>query len=453
MLRVFLVLFLAACSQCLHADEPSWRVGFASTKITPASPVRMAGYGSKARQQPFERIELDLFAKAMVIEDADGKRGLLITADLVGLTKPITVKIYERIEKQTGITREQIIINASHTHTGPVVGLDPEQLSYLGNDDHAKATIKYTHLLVKRIVDLASEAVDGMKPAVLSLGTGVATFPMNRREFTERGVRLGVNPRGLVDRSVPVLKIASPSGELRGVVLGAACHLTTLGGSDMQISGDYAGYAQRQIQQNHPGAVAMFVQGCGGDANPFPDGTEEISRVHGMTLAAEVERVLSEKMRPIAGGLKTLVAPAAIPLQQSISDDTYDKMNRASGANRNVAKQIKEKLAAGDKLPTHYDTEISLWQFGDDLTWVALPGEVVVDYVHLVERAIGPRKLWVSAYCHDVFGYLVTSRVLDEGGYEIRGIYSGALGLIDPSAEKVVVNVLTDLARQAGRGN
>ena len=72
---------------------------------------------------------------------------------------------------------------------------------------------------------------------------------------------LGVNPRGLADRSVPVLRIDAPDGKLLVIVCGAACHNTTLGAQDYEISGDYTGHAQRLIEAQHPGAVAMFVQG------------------------------------------------------------------------------------------------------------------------------------------------------------------------------------------------
>ena len=62
-----------------------------------------------------------------------------------------------------------------------------------------------------------------------------------------------------------------------------------------------------------------------------------------------------------------------------------------------------------------------------------------------------PNQLWVAAYCNDVFGYLPSSRVLGEGGYETRGLYSGVPGFFDPKAEEVVVRAVRELARKAGR--
>lgn len=332
-----------------------------------------------------------------------------------------------------------------------MIGIDEEILAGLGNPKHIKGTIRYTQRLCDQIVELSVQATTQLEPAKLSWGVGVATFVMNRREFTERGVRLGVNPRGLADRSVPVLKIESADGKLRSVLIGTACHNTTLGGRDMQISGDFAGYAQQHVERELKGVQAMFMQGCGGDANPFPRGTEEISRMHGMTLGTEVLRVLETELKPIRGPLTTLLTTVALPLQNDLSEENLAKLEAASGSTREVARKLKEKRDAGEKVPTSFESQIALWQFGEDLTLVALPGEVVVDYVRLIEDAIGPRKLWVSAYNHDVFGYIPSARVLREGGYEIRGIYTGGFGIFAPETEQVVVKHVRALAVAAKR--
>jgi len=109
------------------------------------------------------------------------------------------------------------------------------------------------------------------------------------------------------------------------------------------------------------------------------------------------------------------------------------------------------KLERGEKLPDHYRCPFTVWQFGNDLTLVGLPGEVVVDYVALLEKTLGPNQLWLAAYCNDVFGYLPSAKVLAEGGYETRGLYAGGAGFFDPTAEQVVVQTVRELAKKAGR--
>src|SRR5439155_3370049 len=240
-------------------------------------------------------------------------------------------------------------------------------------------TVAYTKDLQDKIVELAVRAAAKLQPAKVSWGVGVVHFVMNRREFTtERGVILGVNPRGLADRSVPVLRIDDPNGKMLPVVCGAASHNTTLGGEIYDISGDYAGHAQRLIEEQHPGAQAMFVLGCAGDANPYPRGTHEISLTHGKELAREVERVLTGKPQPVRGPLKTAFGEAALPLASPPTREELENRAAAkSGALPWVAQQMLAKLQRGEKLPTEYVCPLAVWQFADDLTLVALSGEVV----------------------------------------------------------------------------
>src|SRR5262249_36261992 len=110
-----------------------------------------------------------------------------------------------------------------------------------------------------------------------------------------------------------------------------------------------------------------------------------------------------------------------------------------------------QRLDRGEKLPTHYRAPQAVWQLGNDLTLVAMSGEVVVDYVPLLEKALGPNRLWVAAYANDVFGYVPSARILSEGGYETRGIYDGGIGLFDPKTQDVLVDAVRDLAAKVGR--
>ncbi|MEX2137924.1 MAG: neutral/alkaline non-lysosomal ceramidase N-terminal domain-containing protein [Pirellulales bacterium] len=429
------------------ADD--WKVGIATVKITPEEPLQMAGYASRTR--PFERVNDDLYAKALALEDADGHRAVIIATDLIGFKAAIAEPICRQITEKTGLARDQILLNSIHTHSGPTLSLDPEPREGFPADD-ARKTAAYTRALQEKIVDLAARALADLKPARLSAGSGVATFVMNRREVTRDGIILGVNPRGLADRSVPVLRIDNADGDLRAVLFFCACHNTTLGPQNMLLSGDYGGYAQRTVEDQHPGVAALMLLGCAGDANPHPRGTMDLAREHGESLGKEVSRVLGEKLKPIRGPLKTVLQQVAIPLAESPPREELEKMAKTGpGYKQGVARELLALMDKHEKVPTHYTAPIAVWQFGDDLTLVALPGEVVADYVPLLERALGPLDLWIAAYSNDVFGYLPSARVIEEGGYETRGIYSGGPGFFSPQAQDTVINAVRELAHKAGR--
>jgi neutral ceramidase len=444
------LVLAGSCGQAQEARAPEgsapWNVGFARVDITPERPVWMSGYSS--RDKPSGGVAARIHAKAMVLEDARGQQGVVVTTDLIGVYGFLTEPVYQEVTKKIKLPRDRFLFTCSHNHAGPTISLDASARGKKSAEEAAN-TVKYTRELQKKLTALILQAFSDVKPARLSWGVGVAPFVMNRREFTSRGVILGVNPRRAVDRSVPVLRVQGPDGKLRGVLFGCACHNTTLTGRNYQISGDYAGFAQEWIEAKHPGTYALFLTGCAGDANPYPRGTLELARVHGRTLGAEVCRVLDTRLQPVVGPLATASGVASLPFQARLSREELTRVaegrQRSPSAN---AKALLEKLKRGEKLPTHQPAPLSVWQLGN-LTLVALSGEVVVDYVYRIEKALGPRNLWIAAYAHEVFGYVTSARVQQEGGYEAKGIYGK--GLFAPETEEVYVTKVRELASKVGR--
>jgi neutral ceramidase len=444
---LLVVGFMLCEAGTARPDETDLQVGVARAKITPEGPIRMAGYAS--RNKPSEGVLADLYAKAMAFEDTKGERAVLLTADVIGYNAKVADLVCKRIIEKTSLARRQILLNPSHTHTGPVIGV-PGATGYGLEGEDAQRVHEYADKLAGQLAELAAAALADLKPAKVAWGLGVTHIVMNRREFTERGVRLGFNPRGYVDRGVPVLRVDSPDGTLRAFVFGCACHNTTLTGKHYELAGDYAGFAQQYVEEQLPGVQAMFMIGCGGSANPYPRGTVEAAQQNGQSLGAEVCRVAAEKLAPVRGPLRAELDQAALPLQPMPSREELEAMVKGPGYLAYNARRMLEMLDRGESLPREYPAPIAVWQFGDDLTLVGLPGEVVNDYVPLVETAIGHRKLWIAGYSNDDFGYLPTAKVLAEGGYETRGLIPDA-GFFSPEVEGVVLAKVRQMAEKAGR--
>lgn len=447
------VLVLAAmlsgpCSTARAAEAP-WLAGVASVKITPAEPVLM--YGFSGRNKPHQGVAGDLFAKALALQDPAGARAVLVTCDLGGVHGDMTARIAARLHAKHQLPRSALLINASHTHAGPLAWAGDEPA--LAASPAWKATTDYIAWLERQVEEVALRALARLEPAALSWGLGVAPFVMNRREFTDKGVVLGVNPKGPVDRSVLVLRVDDPDAKLRAVVMGAACHCTCTGSKNFQIDGDYAGHAQAEVEARFPGAQAMFLAGCGGDANPWPRGELDHARQHGATLAAEVARVLATKLAPVRPPLRAASRVADLPVAPPAPRAELEAMAKSSfGWQRYIGARQLALLDAGRAPATSFPMPVALWQFGGDLTLAALGGEPVGDYVPLIEGAIGPLRLWVAGYCGDVFGYVPTARILREGGYETRGIDRGdAVGQFTPEAERRILDAILGLARETGR--
>ena len=198
----------------------TWKVGLARVKITPQRPVALLGYGD--RTGPFESVAADIYAKAMALEDQRGERAVLVTADLVGFQAAVTTdEVCRRIAEKTGLERRQLLFNASHSHTGPLVSLDPHpQANSVAHPplspDDVRETVAYTQQLRNQLVDVVCEALANLQPAQLAWGTGQIGFPMNRRLPQDGRVVMADNPAGPTDRSVPVLRVQAADGRLAG---------------------------------------------------------------------------------------------------------------------------------------------------------------------------------------------------------------------------------------------
>ncbi|MFH1266092.1 MAG: hypothetical protein ABIK89_10220, partial [Planctomycetota bacterium] len=257
------LLIASALSGAARA-EAEWRIGLAAVQITPEGPIPMCGYSPVVSEGVLD----DLHAKAMAIEDGNGFCAVLVTADLLFFRAPLAEVLCKEIAAKTGLERHQILLSASHTHSGPVFGIEDPKRFDLPPDERRRVEV-YTERLRGQLVELVVRALADRKPGRLSWGVGKADFVMNRRLITPEGKYrgMGPNPAGRGVGAGPVRRGDGPAGQLRAVVFGCACHPVTLDGANRKISGDYASFAQQHIEARHPGSQAMFVIGCGGDAN------------------------------------------------------------------------------------------------------------------------------------------------------------------------------------------
>jgi neutral ceramidase len=280
----------------------SLKAGVGRVDITPAGPVWMSGYA--ARTHASEGQLTPLWAKALALESGPGQRIVIVTTDVVGIPRVVADEVAARVEKQHGLKRHQFLINASHTHTGPVVWQNIPNLTVFPPVEQEKL-VAYQRTFTDALVTVIDAALHDLAPATVEYGEGSVGFAINRRQAMPAGVKIGIDPTGPVDHTAPVLRISGADGKLRAVLFGYACHNTTLTAEIYQLSGDYAGFAAAALESRHPGATALFLMLCGADQNPNPRGTVDLARKYGDELAAEVDRVMSARMISVAGPIRT----------------------------------------------------------------------------------------------------------------------------------------------------
>lgn len=430
----------AACFMWAVPGFAAWQAGAARVDITPSQPIWMGGYA--ARTHVSEGVRQRIFVKALALKDDTGAVTVLVTSDLLGFPGEVSAHIFERVQQQYGLSRERVVLNSSHTHSAPVVGrmLSP---AYPYGEAEMKVVSAFTTKLESQVVEAIGAAIKNLAPAELSFEQGFAGVAVNRRRVGHRDYP------GPVEQDVPVLAVRAPGGTLRAIVFGYACHNTVL--DDYQINGDWAGYAQAALEKKYPGASAMFVEDCGADANPMPRHSVELAQNYGETVAAAVGQVLEAKMRAVNGPLTAAYVSVDLPFQKVPSREELEARTKS----KNVLEQRHARLMLGilerdGKLPDHHSYPIQVWKFGNDMTFIALGGEVVVDYSLLFKHKYGFDKLWVAGYSNDVFAYIPSVRVLNEGGYEGGGamIAYGQPAPFTPAVEEIIATNVDELMKR-----
>lgn len=391
----------------------TWQAGTAVAKITPTENIWMAGYA--ARKKPSEGVAQELYAKALALQDESGSRVVIVTMDLIGVRRDVRDTVAREALNRFGLPTERLLLNASHTHCGP------EYRPREGREDEAR---RYQSQLEASLIQVIGESLDNLTPARVSYVHARCGFAMNRRRPTAKGFQNSPFSDGPVDHDVPVLAVYDTRNALRGVAFGYACHNTTLSSVTKPpeeprylINGDYAGFAQQTLQAMYPNAVAMFVNGCSGDQNPYPRNNEvpgklplELAEHHGRTLALSVVAALHSVERPVTGGIRAAMGDVTLTRN-------HDK-------------------------PSHtYPAQVV--RLGNDLTLVALGSETVVDYSLRLKREISTPTVWVAGYSNDYAGYIPSRRVAVEGGYEAGNDFT-----LD--AEERIVGLVHELLTRVG---
>jgi hypothetical protein len=423
-----------------------WKAGTARLKITPSETMWMAGYA--ARDHEAEEVMHDLWIKALALGDAKGKQCLIITADLLGFPKGMSDRIRDRIFEVHGLTRSQVILSSSHTHSGPVLQdalfdiypLDAAQLEKIKS---------YSEKLEQQVVELAGTAIRSMRPARLFAGNGVTRFQVNRRNNSEATIDSRTELKGPNDYAVPVIKVENNRGELFALLFGYACHPTVL--DQYKWSGDYPGFAQLELEKNFPGVMALFFQGAGGDQNPIPRRSEPLAEQYGKELSAAVERTLKENMKELPASFSAAYAEIDLYLNPPPSEEALVQLEKESTSfTRQWAGRHLEMYRKGKSFISSYPYPLQVWNLGDQPIMI-LGGELVIEYAIDLKRIFG-KDIFVMGYANDVMAYIPSETILEEGGYEgdISQMVYGLPGKWKPGIQSLILNEMTRLAIKAG---
>ena len=433
--------------------------------ITPPVGIRMMGY--TVQETVSESIRDELTATALVISDGESKV-VLIACDILFIQNPYVDRIRDRIGQRLGIGGENILINTSHTHLGPM--LPGWQLDEPAQQDLQQ---RYLAVLEESLIGVSAMANDRLQPARIGADRGSACIGINRRERQANGqIIIGQNPDGPVDHDVNVIRVDDLAGKPIATVMTAAAHTIVLGPKTSQLATDYVGPA-REIVESATGALSLFFLGAAGNVSPRcgigTGGEEQLDDVHrtGAMLAGETLKMWSNiRTHNRHGPARVVQSVAAISVrdyqpcpeltvehfgvrsrcqtlpmgalpERSVAEDWLQRHQAAlevalrtpqSRGPIHVAKRlvqwsqlVLETIDSGEQRITR---DLKCWAFRvNDIGIVAVNGEPFAELALEVKRRSPLAHTLFLGYSNGCLGYLPTPEAFDEGGMEVNESY------------------------------
>lgn len=423
------------------------KIGTALSKITPAVGVCLSGYAE--RTGPSVGIYDDLLLQTVAFEQ-DGTRALLIAADLIGLGDEFFASISQEIEARFGIPRQNILLVASHTHSGPAIPYSFMELQ--------QADWGYVSSVQARILSDAALALDRLAGDYrLRVSQGRVTFGINRRRLNDQGeVEMLPNPAAPHDEQLLTIELRDTSSPRRVILFNYACHADVLALDNYMISAEYPGAARQVIESALPQTMAICLPGCAGDINPnvvgkdgeFHGTYEDVLRLGG-ELGAEVVRSLAasggNSIAPllVCRATEIFLPLAPIPPLQYFQEMAATDHSRRPPWEPDWAEFARYLLAdPQERLRPFVPLRLTAWNVAENVVLLGIGAEVSVEYGLWIKQMFPERTVVPVAYANGQVAYLCTRQQILEGGYEaeLGNVWYGHPVPFAPQSEQVLLD-------------
>lgn len=381
------------------------RAGAASVDFTPPPGLLLAGYA--ARTEPALGTHDPLTARALVVGDT-----AIVVADVIGIHQATSARIRQRC----GLPPDNVVVAATHTHAAPV-----SMPGRLG----APADPAFVSALEDACVAAIRTAVANAVPCSLSAGMGADPDIARNRRHAD----------GPLDRSLPVLAATDETGRVIAVLVSYACHPVVLGADNRLMSADFPAFLRDDIERTHPGAVAIFANGCAGDVNDGHAASASFTAeaqlnrdfAHAERLGRRIaEAALAAPLRPVTANSTARIATTTLALDRPEGDllaraaEWQAELDAGVPPPRSLLLPYWVNWARdnADVPPGKCQNRVTVLDWGD-VVIAAMPGEVFSETGLAVRAACGNRLAFVLAYADDTAGYLPPRPEYPFGGYEV----------------------------------
>jgi len=427
-----IISFLIVMAIAGIASGAELRIGSAAVVITPPLGTPLAGY---YETRISDSVHDDLYARALVLE-CGGTRAAMVCCDLITMPPNIAQEARRLIEKDTGLKPDQVMISATHTHTGPILpGRTARETADGPGGDLAQ---EFVNELPARIASSVKQAVEKLASATASAAIGHEDrLSFNRRYIMKDGT-VGWNPgklnpkidkpAGPIDPAVSVVYFESADGVPILSYVNFSMHPDTVGG--LQISADYAAPLCNTLSRiKGESMLTMFTNGTCGDINHVnvnskdpQKGFDEARRI-GTVLAGEVIKTYAN-LKPINANavrfkreVVKLELPKFTPEELQKARQTAVKFGKDAPPFLERVNAFKIiDVASRDGKP--WEVDVQVIALGDDVAWVALPGEIFVELGLAIKEASPFRCTIIAELANGAIGYIPAKKAFEQGNYE-----------------------------------
>jgi sugar phosphate isomerase/epimerase len=440
---------------------PELTAGLAVIDITPPIPYRMSGYFNERLSTG---ISNPLHAKAIVLRQGD-RGAALVFCDIIGLSLDVSSRVRRQVAKQTGIPAANLLIAATHSHTGPLYfgalrkHFHDEAVAEHGSDPYEK--VDYPSELAAKIVKVVTEADAAAKPVRLKAGVAEQQgLSFNRRFHMKDGtVRFNpgvlnpdiVRPAGPIDPGVGIVFFDdAKSDSATAALVNFALHLDTVGGTE--YAADYPFYLEQSLREKYGEQfVLMFGTGTCGDINHIDVTKKERLKTD------YIGETLAETVKAKAGSLETIIKPT-LAVRSEIVEVPLQKYGpeKVAWARENIKKVGTRELSFLEQVEAYkilalemrggetIGLEVQVFRLSRDVAVVGLPGEVFVDLGLAIKHASPFAITLVIELCQDAPGYIPTRKAFAEGSYETVN------SRIAPGGGELMVEAAVRLLKEIG---
>jgi len=245
LLSAAILVFIFNCKDSGQNVTSKIKVGVAETVTTPPNPIGVAMSGYDRGTNTSTGVHDDLFARSIVVEAQDGTSLAMITVAIVNMSEEIMDSIRSGVNKATGIPFKNVLVSATHTHSGPVMG---------------GINSEYAQFFIKRSVESAVNAWESRVEGRIGVGSiDVFGLALNDRRMDYGGLP--------PDPEAAIIKIEDAKGKLMGVFFNYGCHPSSLDLHNLKFTEDWPHFSIKGIKEKVGNNVIVgYFQSAQGDA-------------------------------------------------------------------------------------------------------------------------------------------------------------------------------------------